>query len=174
MDGLSVRQEIMRIALRILFALAFIGSLVWIRTQSDQVEPYVSTILAVAALVSTIYERNERLPNISPRFEGRPVIKGNKPSVKYALVVENDSDVTANHFFLEIEVAEDVTSPIVEEREYVSRIEVDVLHPGQRMEWPAFFFARTQSHFPAKWGWKTKQQGCVERIGRLKREVLTR
>lgn len=164
----------MRIALRILFALAFIGSLIWIRTQPDQVEPYVSTILAVAALISTIYERNEKLPNVAPRFEGRSVIRGNKPSVKYALVVENDSDVTLNHFFLEIEVADDVKSPIVDEREYVSRIEVDVLHPGQRLEWPAFFFVRTQSYFPAKWGWKTKQQGRVERTGRLKREVLTR
>lgn len=89
----------MKIVLRILFGLAFVGSLIWIRSQPDQVEPYVSTILAVAALVGSIYERNEVAPNIAPRFEGRTVMKFDKPSVDHALVIENVSEVTATEFF---------------------------------------------------------------------------
>lgn len=165
----------MRIALRILFALALIGSLIWITTQPHQVEPYVSTILALAALVGTRYERNEKLPNIAPRFESCPVISFGKPSVNHALVVENDGDITVEHFFLEIEVEEGRKSPIWDHnRQPVSRIEIAALHPGQRVEWLAVFFLRSQSVFPAKWGWKTRSQGRVERTGTLKREVLSR
>jgi hypothetical protein len=165
----------MRIALRILFALAFIGSLIWIRTQPEQVEPYVSTVLAVAALIGTLYERNEKLPNIAPRFEGRSVTRFDKPSVDYALVVENDGDVTVEHFFLEIEVEEGKKSPIWDhDRKPVSRVELLALHPGQRIEWSAHFFVRAATVFPAKWGWKTRPQGSVERTGILKLEVLPR
>lgn len=164
----------MRIALRILFALAFAGSLFWIHTQPDQVEPYVSTVLAVATLIGTIYERNEKLPNIAPRFEGRTVTRFDKPTVDHALVVENDGDVSVEHFFLEIEV-EDGKSPIWDHnRKPVSRIEIPALHPGQRIEWIAVFYIRAQNTFPAKWGWKTRSQGRVERTGTLKLEVLPR
>jgi hypothetical protein len=165
----------MKIALTILFAVAFLGSLYWIRTNHTEPEPYVSTVLSVAALLGMFHESPRKRPNIIPRFEGRQITRNSKVSTKYALVIENKGDIEAKDFHLDLKVGDDEKGPIVDaERQYCSSLKVPVIHSGQRLEWLAVFFLRGSLQFEATWGWTTGKNKREVRTGIIKLETLPR
>jgi hypothetical protein len=165
----------MKIALTILFAVAFLGSLYWIRTNHTEPEPYVSTVLSVAALLGLLHESPKKRPNFVPRFEGRQITRNNKTSTKYALVIENNGDIEAKEFHLDLRVEDDERGPIVDaERQYCSSLDVPVIQPGQRLEWLAVFFLRGRLQFDATWSWTNEKNKREVRTGIIKLESLPR
>jgi hypothetical protein len=167
-------MKTMRLALRILFIVAFLGSLFWIYHDPSQPEPYVSTVLAVAALLGTFYDEQRREPNLVPRIIGKTVVRNGSDGIEYALIIHNDGDIEVIDFGLKLILADGQKSPIWDaERKPTDHIFMPVIHAGQRFEWRVVIFFRAPTEFDVIWSWKTKWTRKVERKGRLKLELLS-
>lgn len=164
-----------KLALRSLLIAAFLGSLYWIRSNPKEIEPYVSTVLAVAALLGTFYDDNRKMPNIVPHFVGKSVKRFDSWHTDYALVIANDGDFEVRDFTLALDLNDGEKSPIWNsERQPTNAITVPILHAGQRLEWQAHFFIRARTEFSATWGWTGPNRRKVEKTGCLKVEALPR
>lgn len=173
--GIKIASEAMKIALTILFAVAFLGSLFWVKTRPEEVEPYVSTVLCVAAMVGVLHESKRKDANIVPRIQCRQVERFGKSSIDHALVVENDGDHQIRDFFIRLNADEESKGPIWNsEREFVHEISVPVIHPGQRFEWRFVLFVRGRFEFDGVWGWTTIRNKKEIRRGIIKPESLPR
>jgi hypothetical protein len=102
----------MAVILRILFTSAFLGCLVWIRTNPTAPQPYVSAVLAVAALLGTFYDSKRKKPNIVPRFISKSVRRFDSWETDCALVIVNDGDIEIKDFHLRLDLNDGEASPI--------------------------------------------------------------
>jgi hypothetical protein len=166
----------MRIVLRILFGSAFLASLCWIHVEPRRFDPYISAILAVAALFGTFYDAQKKPANIIPRLIARRQDGDSKysASTDYALVVQNDGEMHATDFELRLLLADGQKSPVWDsDRNPTSVVTFPIIHPKQNVEWRAVIYFRAPTEFDIIWSWKTINGVTESRKGKLKLEYLS-
>lgn len=162
--------------LRILFLSVFFASLYWIHSEPGRFDPYISAILAVAALLGTFYDAQKKPANIIPRLIARKQDGDAKTSAStdYALVVQNDGEMQAMDFELRLLLADGQKSPVWDsDRKPASVVTFPIIHPKQNVEWRAVIYFRAPTEFDIIWSWKTIKGVTESRKGKLKLEYLS-
>ncbi len=154
----------MKLVLRILFSAAFIGSLYWIRVQHAEPEPYISTILSVAALLGTFYEPTQKIAKIIPRLVRRGSFGNGRTSYNYFLCIHNDGDEEIKDLSVIFNTRPGQESPVYESD---NPIRISSLHPGQKHETVMALTFGTGTEFDIEWCWRTASGKLVERKGIL-------
>lgn len=160
----------MKIVLRILFSVAFLGSLYWIRAHPEEPEPYISTILGVAALLGTFYESKRKETIIVVKIIRRRVIRNNRYVNNHYLVIRNEGDYEANDILIHIPSRESYSSPLVDDRGERGTLKIPVLHPNQNYEAPLAVSFDTGDEFDVTWSWITSKGKRAEKKGILRPE----
>ncbi len=159
-----------KIILRALFFAAFLGSLYWIRVHPEEPQPYVSTILCVAALLGTFYESKNRKTNIVPRLVERQTIRGGKSANSYYLLIHNDGEVKVKDFLLQIQLRDGQGCPLTGDREARNSLRIPILHPNQNYEYPMIISFDTGVEFDIIWSWRISCVRREEKTGILRLE----
>lgn len=160
----------MRLTLRILFFVAFLASLYWINRYPQEPEPYISTILAVAALLGTFHNARKKEATIVPRLVRRPHARNGKVWDLHYLVVHNDGEEEIKDLMLRIPLRSGQANPLLEDEKEEGVLRLAVLHPNQTFESPMSLSFDTGTEFDIVWSWHTKSGRSSEKQGILRVE----
>jgi len=160
----------MKLILRILFIAAFLGSLYWIHVYPSEPEPYISTVLAVAALLGTFYESQKKEANIVPRLVRRPTVRNGKAWDLHYLVVQNNGENEVKDLEIRIPLRERQSNPLLEDEKEDGVLRIPSLHPDQNFESPMALSFDTGTEFDVIWSWRTSRGRKEERKGFLRLE----
>jgi hypothetical protein len=139
----------MRTTLRALALIALIGGGIWIWHDSDQVEPYVTTVTLLAAFLATFAGKKDEAP-----IGGGPDLVAYIAEVgrlQHRLVFENRGDASAFDIHLELHLHAEQESPLISNDDSLPIREI-YAHDERQILVALSFGSGTE--FDATWSWK--------------------
>lgn len=164
----------MRLVIRLLTAATIVGCFFWIRSEPGQIEPIVTGIASLTALLATFQSSESKRANVLLRIVVKTSVLnrlGKAPisNKSYFLEIENKGDAEAKDFQAKVILLQNQRSPFFDTDLKNGVLKYPEIYPGQIHPTllPLSMDSGTEFEFEWQWreGWRIqKRRGLIQAV----------